>query len=496
MRKLTLLLLFIFSLQILNAQDNSSLNISESETFQDKVPHGVLEAMITLEDGTTCLIRRGRKTYSIDVFDKDLKKIHNRLINKDKRKEEFLNYAEYENKLKFITVYYPKKRERVVYIHSFDLSTYKYSRKEIFRSTVEKSGLFNSRKKRNTDVVISPNGEYIAMATDKVDKYTNSYLIQVFETETLKKVYSKSYEEEEKKTFIYNEIVVDNEANTFLLGKLYFNSREEVKENESKYKFVLYKINDNNIDKLDIEIKDQYISELVINQNNDKFQLFGFYSDKRDGLIKGGCSFTINEDKLSLVQTNNQLLPDSVYKDLFGDIRAERKKDKELSTFDLDYIITDQKGNTYLLAEEFYVTTSYVNTGMGGGTYQTILHYDDILILKFNNEGKVEWGRSIFKKATGPSYNAFLKNEELHVVLNTGKNLKEKDDGRTKLKKRMFQSTALFDITYDENGNVAHNKIQDNKGNNYYSPYFGTYNNGRFVMVTLKSEKKKFMILE
>ena len=65
----------------------------------------------------------------------------------------------------------------------------------------------------------------------------------------------------------------------------------------------------------------------------------------------------------------------------------------------------------------------------GGGYWQTTYHYDDILIMKFDNNGKLDWSRSVFKKAQSPSYNAFIKNDELHVILNSGKNLNEKKDG-------------------------------------------------------------------
>jgi hypothetical protein len=138
-----------------------------------------------------------------------------------------------------------------------------------------------------------------------------------------------------------------------------------------------------------------------------------------------------------------------------------------------------------------------MSTGMNGaGYWTTTFHYDDILILKFDKEGNVNWGRSVFKRSTTPSYNAFLKNNELHILLNSGKNLTEKSDGRTKVSRGWFESTALYDFKYSNNGDVEYNKIQDNKGNNFYTPYFGTFNNDRFVVISDGGRKKQFMILE
>ena len=45
-------------------------------------------------------------------------------------------------------------------------------------------------------------------------------------------------------------------------------------------------------------------------------------------------------------------------------------------------------------------------------------------------------------------------------------------------------------------GKVDYNKIQDNKGNTYYTPYHGTYNNGTFIMIGELFRKNQFMILQ
>ena len=76
------------------------------------------------------------------------------------------------------------------------------------------------------------------------------------------------------------------------------------------------------------------------------------------------------------------------------------------------------------------------------------------------------------------------------------KNLKEKKDGRTKVSKGWLESTALYDITYDISGKVAYNKIQDNRGNTYYSPYYGTFENDVFIMISYGLKKRQFMKLE
>jgi hypothetical protein len=360
--------------------------------------------------------------------------------------------------------------------------------------------LFTGRNKRGTNVAISPNGKYIAIATDNIKKNLNSYKVHVFDSETLALVFEKSYQEDADNYFEPNDLFVDDNATVYPLGKLFLKGKSEKKEGDANYEFILNKISKDNYKSLKISLEEElFISSLAINYYENKLNLVGFYSNERAGNIKGGCNFEINTASLSVSSKKNTVLPKDVYDDLYGDAKAERhdKKKKELNSFYVDYIIRDNNGNTFLLAEEFYITTTYVATGMNGGGYWTTnYHYDDILILKFDKTGAINWGRSIFKRASSPSYNAFLKDDKLHVILNSGKNLTEKKDGRTKVSKGWFESSALYDFTYSVNGEVEYNKIQDNKGNNYYLPFYGTFNNDLFIMMSDGMRKKQFMLLE
>jgi hypothetical protein len=373
-------------------------------------------------------------------------------------------------------------------------------KKSFFKANVEKGGLFTGRNKRGTNVAISPNGKYITIATDNIKKNLNSYNIHVFDSESLNLIFQKSYQEDTDNYFQPNDLFVDDEANVYALGKLFISGKSTKKEGDANYDFVLNKISKGNNQAIKISLDNEnFISSLDINYFENNLNLVGFYSNQRDGNIKGGCNFTLNKTSLMITNKKNTELPKDVYEDLYGDAKAERhdKKKKELNSFYVDYIIRDGLGNTFLLAEEFYVTQHYVSTGMNGsGYWVTTYHYDDILILKFDKNGEINWGRSIFKRATTPSYNAFLKDDKLHVILNSGKNLTEKNDGRTKVSKGWFESSALYDFTYSVDGRVEYNKIQDNKGNTYYLPFYGTYNIDTFIMMSDGGRKKQFMILE
>lgn len=497
--KKILFIALLFSINLVKSQVTTQLKVAESPEFKDEISVDGVLAIHTTASGKTGLVRANKNNFLLDVFDDKLNKIFSQKVESSK-KESFNGYVSFENEIKYITVLEPSKRERIVYCNTFNIETKNYSQKELFKADVEKGGLFTGRNKRGTNVAISPNGQYIAIATDNIKKNLNSYKIHVFDSEKLHLVFEKTYQEDVDNYFEPNDLFVDDEANVYALGKLFISGKSKKKDGDANYDFILNKISKDNTQSLKISLEsNNFISSLAINYFDDKLSLLGFYSKERDGNIKGGCNFTINKSTLVVTNKKNTELPKDVYEDLYGDAKAERhdKKKKELNSFYVDYVVRDDLGNTFLLAEEFYITQTYVSTGMnGGGYYTTTYHYDDILILKFDKNGEINWGRSIFKRSTSPSYNAFLKDDKLHVILNSGKNLTEKSDGRTKVSKGWFESSALYDFTYSIDGKVDYNKIQDNKGNTYYLPFYGTYNIDRFIMMSDGGRKKQFMILE
>ncbi|MFP4845916.1 hypothetical protein [Winogradskyella sp. PE311] len=490
---ITFILFTIFSLSY---SQTSTLSVKESAEYKDKEKARGIMTIHTTQNGLTGIIRESKRDILFDVFDKSLQKTHSSIIESSK-KETYVGEVVYGNEIKVFTVFSPKAKEREVYCHIFNIETGNHTKKKLFEVTVAKKRyLFFNRNDRQTSFSISPDGTYLAMATDNIYKDVNDYAIRVFDATTLDLLYTKSYQKHKEKYFKHNDIWVNEAAEVFVLGKLYKEGKREKKKGEANYSFILNKISKDDNKEIEINLADQHIQNLNITTTGNELHLIGFYSEKRTGKIKGGCNFIINSESFSVSSKTNYKLPLDVYEDLFGQKKGSKKKGKELTNFYIDYILEDSQGNSYLLAEEFYITQTYVNNGMNGGYWQTVYHYDDILILKFGAEGDLEWGRSIFKRATSPSYNAFVKNDELHVLLNSGKNLLEKKDGRTKVSKGWFESSSLYDIVYNNSGEVVYSKIQDNKGKTFYLPFYGTYQNETFIMMSSGRKKRQFMILE
>lgn len=496
MAKLYILSVLFLAINQIQSQSTTKLNVSESTEFVDDVSTDGTLAFYTSEEGETGVVREGRKLFVLDVFDSNLKRVFSKSVNSH-RKERFVGFLNFKNQIKFFTVFSPKKNERILFCHTFNIKNRTHQKVKLFEKTVEKKGkLFSGINKRQTNFAISPNGKYIAISTDNIKKNANSYMIHVYDAETLDLVYKKSYQEHEDRFFEFNDLVIDNNANAYALGKLFNEGRSQKKKGKANYQFVFNKISIDAITDVAIQLDKLHIASLVIINGIDELHLLGFYSEEYAGLIKGGCSFVIDRESLKVTKQNEIKLPVTVFEDLYGYRKAERKKKKELSSFYVDYVIEDSMGNTYLLAEEFFVTQSYVQNVNGPGYWVTTFHYDDILILKFDSNGDLNWGRSVFKRSSVPSYNAFLKDDKLHIIVNSGKNLRNKKDGRVKVSQGFLESSSLYDIVYYANGEVSYDKIQDNKGKTHYIPYYGTFVNDKFIMMSTGMKKKQFMILQ
>lgn len=494
---LYILLISLLFCTIATAQ-SSYFDIKESRKFPDVNRDTEILAVHTTDQNETIIVREQKRKLIFEGFDGDAQRTFNKFTGIEK-KEYFVGELFHGEELKVFTVFSPTKRDRTIHCYYLNVKDKTLKKETLFSTTVEKrQGLFSGKNKRQTNLAISPNGEFFVIATDNIKKHANSYIVRVFNAKTLSLVYEKSYYENAEKFYRSSDMAIDNEANVYTLGKEYISGRAEKRDNAANYTFVLKKISETDavVQKINPE-NEQHIGSLRIVNKGSAFHLIGFFSGKNSGRIKGISNYGVNPENLEVLGLRNMDLPSEVYEDLYGAEKATKKKDKELDNFYLDHILEDEEGNTYMLAERFYITQNYVSNGtVGGGYFVTTYHYNEILILKFDVEGEMDWGRSIFKRSGFPSYNAFVKDNRLHVLLNSGKKLKKKKDGRVKASKAFLESTSLYDFVYDSEGKVQREKLQDNKGKTTYIPYLGNYKNGKFIMFNRSSNERQIMILE
>ena len=370
MKKFLFFLLTVVPL-IVFGQSTTNLNVKESVPYTDNTRTVNILGINTSTEGKTVILSSAKREFILDVFDKELNKKFFVKIKKDK-KESAMGGLFFDDKTKMFTVYAPNKRERVLYSYTFDLDNQSYEKKELFTTTIEKrQSLFSSRRNHQTNFRLSDNKKYFAIATDNETRDKNSYTIRVFDSETEDLIYQKSYQESSDKKFRYNDMYLENDGTVYILGKQFLkDSKSFINSKDVNYKFILNKISEESINEVSVELENEHIQSLNIFKNKEELHLLGFYSETFEGRVKGGCDFVIDTDLFSVKSKKANVLPKQVYEDLYGYRKATRKnkKKKELKNFDINYVLTDDNGANYLIAEEFYITQTYVSTGNGTGT--------------------------------------------------------------------------------------------------------------------------------
>jgi len=436
------------------------------------------------------------------MFDKDLSRIKSSIVDIGKR-EEVIGDLFFENEIKVFTELTKGKSHRTLFCYVFDLKKQTHTVNKLYETVLDgRNTLFSELKNHQTLLAQSPDGNYLAIATDNLHKDDDSYLVRVFNAKTFKKIFETTFLEHSEHHFELQDLIIDNEGEVYSLGKQFLDGRQERNNDKPNYKFILFHTNSKNVNPLQIELSALHIESLSILPIGNEIHLLGLYSEEKIGKVKGGCNFIVDKENFVIKQQYKKDLPIEIYRDIYPEGKANRKRENELGDFYINYLRTDKYDNVYLLAERTYTTiNSMPGSGMvAGSNYGYAVSeatiYNEILILKFSSDGELEWGRCLYKESSEHSYNAFLKNKNLHIVLNSGKDLKEKRDGRIKISKGIFESKALYDFVFTENGKMEINKILEYKNRETYLPNLGSFFGNQLIMPALDKRKKHFGILK
>jgi hypothetical protein len=501
--KSTLIIIAILIGKIVISQEKTSLNITESEVFKDQVQSDSIQSAYSLNNDGLLIVRADDKKVFVDIFEKQLTNRSTYAIELGKE-DTYVGDIFYDNTVSIISENIVKKSTSVLSRYTFDLDSKSTSKKELSRTSIDKKLSLYSNKK-GSNYAISPNSEFIGLVIYTIHKGEIYFTVSVFDTSDFTLIYEKQIKRSENKFYSIEDVQVDNNNNVYVLGKTFFESDNPQIKNEDKQHYFLEKFTVSDYSKLDINYSDKYAKSLKTRLSGDSYNLYGFYSDRNVIQNKGLLNVSIDLNQLKIIKTNFQNIPDKVYRDIFGFDKDKKEKSIELSNFDINHILQDNDESLYLLAEESYTNYSAgapIPTGTASGG-QTIYSggsggnlYGDILIIKIDKSQVINWGRGIYKSSSQPSYNAFLQNNELHVLLNSGKDLKQLKDGRIKVSKGLLESSSLYDFKFNTSGNNSIIKIQDNKNNDYYLPFYGKEVNQKFIMFNDSRKKRKFLMIK
>ena len=228
----------------------------------------------------------------------------------------------------------------------------------------------------------------------------------------------------------------------------------------------------------------------------DRITCIGFYSDRKDNRYKGISYFELDPKSLEIKKSKYNEFTEQFIIDKYG-----KDKDKELKFLSFRKILITPTNEIVFNAEEYYITTQYIQNGMnGGGTTRTIYHYDDIVTAKISITGEMVWARNINKRQATYgdesyiSYTSTIKDNDTYFFINAGEKVKKLKNDRIQFGQTSTKKSNLNVIRVKPNGDFDYQEILDDKDNEV--PFMvsdGSITGNSVIFIGRKGKKKQLL---
>jgi hypothetical protein len=254
--------------------------------------------------------------------------------------------------------------------------------------------------------------------------------------------HSKNFSADNSNVFRFDEFVVNNSGDVFILGKSFDSRIDLLKHRRYKkvirywvwgdirrmFEFPLYEYRivalthgGTRKQVFTPTINDRFIRQLsLVPVKEDKVLCTGVYSNKNSFSVIGNCSFIIDVGKNHITQSINPFTDAFIKEGLSKRQLQKFEKGKEFDVY-LYYpgdLIAREDGG-------FYMLTELVEQRMEGNRVYIFdaFYYEDILVVSLDSNGETEWvrriDRSMYAAMDGirySSFNAHLLNNDLYLV--------------------------------------------------------------------------------
>lgn len=292
--------------------------------------------------------------------------------------------------------------------------------------------------------------------------------------EDLKELWSKEYAiPVEDQLFEVRDYEITNDGDVYLLGKEYEEKAKNKRKGKPNFTYLILGANGKSDDLKNyrVEISGKFLTDMQIAvAPNQDIVCGGFYSDEGTTSIKGSYFLRIDASTKEIKSKSfNDFGIDFITQNLTErkekkvKKKADKGKDVELYEYDLDDIILDEQGNATLIGEQYFIRTRTYNTTNANGTTTTrtvyVYHYNDIIVIKADAKGNVQWTEKIPKRQITTNDGGFFSSyvvsnvdDKLYFIFNDNpKNLMETPQGKIYNFNKSKESLVVL-VQMDKNG--------------------------------------------
>ncbi|MBC7522888.1 MAG: hypothetical protein H7239_00385 [Flavobacterium sp.] len=475
-------LVILMCLTVVNAQEIPFKN-TLSDVFKDEYKHSSILLVEQDDKGGVVVVRSYQgglfssgMGYYFEHYDSNLKLIkeyeYEMKYSDAEKQSSVLGIIMDGEKVNIINFSYNKTDNQFICSSiNATITDFNFSKTELFRLNSDEikqfsffsQGVFDGDS--GASMIINEDKSAFAITVDIKNKTAETHKLFLYDNKLTKKFEHTFKRDIKDRKFKFENIDVSKDGNTlYLLGKAYTDQKKKKKDG-GKYQYELTRITKDSEKTQVFDTNDNYAASLKTIIFQDRLTCIGFYSERNENRFRGICYFELDPTSLEIRKSKFNPFTEQFIIDKYG-----KDKDKELKFLSFRKILITPENEIVFNAEEFYITTTYVSNGpYGGGTTQTIFHYDDIVSAKINQAGEIVWARNINKRQSTSSdisyisYTSTIKGNDTFFFINTGEKVKKISHDRIQFGQTSTRKSNLNIIRIKPNGDFDYQEILDDK---------------------------------
>lgn len=314
-----------------------------------------------------------------------------------------------------------------------------------------------------TTVLFNKTRSAFAISSHHKKRKENKHFIYVFNA-SLKKLMEFDFSNEiETKNYAFENMETSKDLKeVYLTAKAYFKKKRfAATERKFQYELVQVKNDGGKVQVFNDPGKfPEALNPIIV---GDKLVCVGFYANRKDNRYNGIVYFDMNRNSMEVNDKKYHPFSNQFMIDKFG--RDENNVIKNLVFKGVE--VTKDK-NILFNAEEYFVTSSIQRDPTGSSVKISRYHYNDIVSVKLNAEGEMEWARNINKSevtqgdAAYTSYCSYTKGSDTFFFISTAsENPQQLSDERILFKQGLGRNRNVFVIKLDAEGRMKYEKVID-----------------------------------
>ncbi len=444
---------------LLVAQDQ--IDVSEGKVFKSS-KYGAFERFIHADENGYYALRQKRAYTSIflEHYDNSLNYVETNELSLKKGKTQLVfDFIEkLNNKLYLFSSLKDKKTaKKILFVQSIDIN--KSTPNGDFKQLTELSFNEEIQQKDYFLHTISDNQSILATYHSVLPTKTSNQQFHVTVINSqLETMWNKTIEFPlDTNLFQLDDIQVDSKGDLYCLG------RYNLAVGREYYKVFKYTDEGNKVKTYNFKLSQHHLLNSKMKVSTNEIIMAGLCTEER--LATGAYFIRFDQEKEDFIKETQNFFPTFFEKYLeTEEVSASDEEVAGLKDYILDYLIMNDDGSFYLLAEQYEVDVEKRDRVSSNGTAMVYssynYYYKDIAVVHFSSKGKILWSDKVLKKQftmnDGGFYSSYAichDQNKLQIVFNDHvQNTSEERDGLPKFFTGLQESSALVSVEVNTRG--------------------------------------------